>query len=103
MPNGESRKLPVGVALVHHNVAQVGQEAPKLAVHRQHAAVQHVWVGDQQVRPFPDLTPDLLHTKFTWMIPAVTDPSKALSQPQRQQHINCSYLHMHCSALHCSG
>ena len=56
--------MPVGVALVHHNVAQVGQKAPELAVHRQHAAVQHVWVGDQQVRPLPDLTPDLLQRRY---------------------------------------
>ena len=54
--------------LVHHHVAQVGQEAPKLAVHGQHAAVEHVGVGDQQVRPVPDLRPIILRTQTTALL-----------------------------------
>ena len=51
---------PVRVPLIHHDVAQVGQEVPKLAVHGQHAAVQHVRVGDEQVRPVSDSSSVLL-------------------------------------------
>ena len=62
---------PIRVPLVHHHVAQVGQEAPKLAVHGQHAAVEHVGVGDQQVRPVPDLRPIILRTQTTALDPGV--------------------------------
>ena len=49
-----AKHAPVCVAFVYHNVAQIGQEVPKLTVHGQHAAVQHVRVGDEQVRPVPN-------------------------------------------------
>ncbi len=52
----------VGMALVHHHISQVGQDARKLRVQRQDASVQHIWVGDQQLRPVPGVTPVSLHS-----------------------------------------
>ena len=68
-----AKHAPVRVPLVHHHIAQIGQQAPELAVHGQHAAVQHVGVGDQQVRSVPDLCPVLLQTQTIALSPA--DPT----------------------------
>ena len=50
-----AKQAPVGVALINNDVAQMRQDAAELAVHRQDAAVEHVRVGDQQLRPVPRL------------------------------------------------
>jgi hypothetical protein len=49
-PPAWAERAPVVVALVHDDVAQAAQEGRELAVHGQEAAVQHVRVGDQQLR-----------------------------------------------------
>ena len=46
---------PVGVALIHDHVTQVGEDAGELAVHRQDAHVEHVGVGDEQLCSVPHL------------------------------------------------
>ena len=55
-----ARDAPVGVALIYDHVAQVGQDAAEMAVHGQDAAVDHVGVGDQQLRTVPRLPADAL-------------------------------------------
>jgi hypothetical protein len=55
------------VALIHHYISQAGEEAAELPVHRQDAAVQHVGVGDEQVRTPPDLTTRILAAQATSM------------------------------------
>ncbi len=52
-PIGREVLAPVGMALVDNDVAQLRQDATELAVHRQHAAVEHVGVGDEQLRAVP--------------------------------------------------
>ena len=48
------------MALIDDNIAQVRQDAAELAVHGQDAAVQHVGVGDQQLRTVPRLPANAL-------------------------------------------
>lgn len=50
----------VHVALVNHDVAQVGEEALELPVDREHALVEHVGVGHEQTRAAADGGPGLL-------------------------------------------
>lgn len=51
------------MSLVHHNVLEVRQDPGELGVHRQDAPVQHVWVGDQQLRSVPGLASVCLQDK----------------------------------------
>lgn len=55
---------PVGVALIHDDKAQVGQDAGKVFVQGQDALMQHVGVGDQNAGPIPDLGPVHLHMQL---------------------------------------
>ena len=52
---------PIGVALVDDDVAQVGEDAREPGVDGKHALVQHVRVGDEQLRPLPHRAPLRLH------------------------------------------
>ena len=58
---------PVSVPFVDHDVAQVREDAGELAVHGQHAHVQHVRVRDQQLRPVPHLRAHRLRAKTFMM------------------------------------
>lgn len=40
----------VSMPFIHHNVFEVCQDPGELGMHRQDAPMQHVWVGDQQLR-----------------------------------------------------
>ena len=70
---------PVGVGLVHDHPAQAGEEVAPALVVGQDADVEHVGVGEDQVRATPDLRPVLARRV------AVVDRVAQLRQPERGQ------------------
>jgi hypothetical protein len=53
--------MPVRVALVDDDVRQVAQQAAELAVHGQDGDMQHVRIGDQQLRALAHFAALRLH------------------------------------------
>ena len=50
------------MSFVRHDVSEMGQNSGKLGVHGQDAPVQHVWIGDQQLRSVTGLTSICLYS-----------------------------------------